>query len=60
MNIEIVTQIAIAIGIVIGFRILSAGIASLIIKILTSKKFGIPIMILFLGIIFWLTAILTV
>lgn len=24
-------------------------------KILTSKKFGIPIMILFLGIIFWLT-----
>ena len=38
MNIEIVTQIAIAIGIVIGFRILSAGIASLIIKILTSKN----------------------
>jgi len=26
-------------------------------KILTSKKFGIPIMILFLGIIFWLTII---
>ena len=26
-------------------------------KILTSKKFGIPIMILFLGIIFWLTIV---
>ena len=26
-------------------------------KILTSKKFGIPIMILFLGIIFWITII---
>ena len=26
-------------------------------KILTSKKFGIPIMILFLGLIFWLTIV---
>ena len=26
-------------------------------KILTSKKFGIPIMILFLGLIFWITIV---
>ena len=38
MDIEIITQIAIAIGIVLVFRILSSAVSGIIIKILTYKK----------------------
>ena len=38
MDIEVITQIAIAIGIVLVFRILSSAVSSIIIKILTYKK----------------------
>ena len=38
MDIEVITQIAIAIGIVLIFRILSSAASSIIIKILTYKK----------------------
>ena len=40
MDIEIITQIAIAIGIVLVFRVLSSAVSSIIIKILTYKKGG--------------------
>ena len=40
MDIEVITQIAIAIGIVLVFRILSSAASSIIIKILTYKKGG--------------------
>ena len=38
IDIEVVTQIAIAIGIILVFRILSSAASSIIIKILTYKK----------------------
>ena len=40
MDIEVITQIAIAIGIVLVFRILSSAASNIIIKILTYKKGG--------------------